>query len=559
MHHFSARWTKLAGLLIALALLGPILTGAVAAQDAGVKILHVHHSTYPDDFDPQKSSFTNEIDVLELAYEGLTRLDKDGNTIPGSAESWEFNADGTVVTFKLREGLKYSDGSPVTAENFRYAIERTCDPNTAGEYPSILFDVKGCAEFAGLFGDDPANPVEVDEAAFEAARTAVGARAIDDRTLEVTLNSPAAYFPTVAYTWVFYPVKQEIVEKDPDAWWQDPANHIGNGAYRITRIEEDQLIAFEPNENYYGEQPKLDGIEYVYQTDSSVALEAYRAGELDTLQVDPAQIPAIKDDPELANQFLQYPRASTTNMQFNLTKEPFTDKKVREAFSLAFDRKTYCEQIRNGDCVPTTTWVPAGIPGAVEGDFYGFDPEAAKRALAESSYGGPEGLPEIGYYYNSDDPQNTARYEWIAGQYRDILGIEITLEPTEGKALVALRKDLSTWPLVTHAGWIQDYPDPQNWLSLYWHSDGFAKDFGYTNEEFDKLVKQADAEQDQTKRLQLYEQAHRMLIDDIPGPFLYNQANVFLIKPYVTGYVTSPNDSEWPGERVSANLIDINR
>ena len=560
MHGLSARWAKLAGLLAVLALLVPLVTIRVAAQDAaGAKVLRVHHLVYPDDFDPQKSSFTNEIDILQLAYEGLTRLDKDGNTIPGAAESWEFNADGTVVTFTLREGLQYSDGSPVTAENYRYAIERTCDPNTAGEYPSILFDVKGCQEFVSLYGEDPENPLEVSDEDFEAARQAIGAKAVDDRTLEVTLNSAAAYFPTVAYTWVFYPVKQEIVEQDPDAWWQDSANHIGNGPYRITRIEEDQLIAFEPNENYWGEQPKLDGIEYIYQPESGVALEAYRAGDLDTMQVDPSQIPAIKDDPELGQQLLQYPQASTFNLQFNLTQEPWTDKKVREAFSLAFNRQEYCEQVRNGDCVGTTTWVPAGIPGALETEHFGFDPEAAKQALAESSYGGPEELPEISLYYNSDDAANTARAEYIAGMYRDNLEVEVTLEPTEGKALVDLRKDLSTWPHMTIAGWIQDYPDPQNWLSIYWSCQGFAVDFGYCNEEFDALVKQADAEPDATKRLQLYEQAHQLLIDDIPGPFLYNSASVFLVKPYVTGYVTSPNDSEWPGERVSAHLIDIER
>jgi oligopeptide transport system substrate-binding protein len=124
-------------------------TQAAVTTPTGERILRIHEYTYPDVFDPQKSSFSNEIAVLHMNYEGLTRLDKDLNTVPAAAESWEFNQDGTVVTFHLRAGLKYSDGTPLTAERFRYAVERTCDPKTAGEYQSILFDIVGCEEFAG--------------------------------------------------------------------------------------------------------------------------------------------------------------------------------------------------------------------------------------------------------------------------------------------------------------------------------------------------------------------------------------------------------------------------
>ncbi len=127
---------------------GATPTSAAVTTPTGEKILRIHEYTYPDVFDPQKSSFSNEIAVLHMNYEGLTRLDQNLNTVPAAAESWEFNQDGTVVTFHLRSGLKYSDGTPLTAERFRYAVERTCDPKTAGEYQSILFDIVGCQEFA---------------------------------------------------------------------------------------------------------------------------------------------------------------------------------------------------------------------------------------------------------------------------------------------------------------------------------------------------------------------------------------------------------------------------
>src|SRR3712207_1966494 len=166
MHRVPARWAKLAGLLVAFALMLPTVASGVLAQD-GDKILRVHQITYPDDIDPQKSSFTSEIAVLQLAYEGLTRLNEKQETVPAAAESWEYNEDASQLTFTLREGLQRSDGSPITAENFRYAVERTCSPRVLGEYNSILFDVTGCEDFAGLAGDDPEAPAEFTDEQYE--------------------------------------------------------------------------------------------------------------------------------------------------------------------------------------------------------------------------------------------------------------------------------------------------------------------------------------------------------------------------------------------------------
>ncbi len=547
-------------LIALLTVATPLATIArVAAQDdAEGKVLRVHQSTYPDDFDPQKSSFTNEIDILALAYEGLTRLNSNLETVPAAAESWEFNEDATEITFKLREGLQYSDGSELTAENFRYAIERNCSPRTLGEYQSLLFEIVGCAEFAGLAGDDPSAPAEFTDEEFEAARQKLGVRAPDERTLVIELNQPAPYYATVAGLWPFFPVKQEIVEEDPEAWWQEAENHIGNGPFTITGIDEEQQITFEANENYWDGPPILDGIEYVYQGESRVALEAYQAGDLDIVQLDPSLIPEVQEDPELSQDYLAYPVASTFNLSFNLTQEPFTDKKVREAFAYGFNREEYCEVIRNGDCSATLSWIPEGVPGSIETDKYAFDPEAARQALAESSYGGPEGLPEIKYYYNSDDTANTARAEYIAGMYRDVLGVEITLEPTEGTALVDLRKNTETYPQMTIGGWIQDYPDPQNWLSVYWKCDAtFAQRFGYCNEEFDELVQKGDTTLDPEERIPFYEEAGEILVDDVAGPFLYNSNNTVLVSDEVTGYTPTTLDAEWPGQFTSLLTLDI--
>ena len=190
-----------------------------------------------------------------------------------------------------RRDLKYSDGSPLTAENFRYAIERNCDPATAGEYQSILFEIVGCEEFAGLSADAEGNAREYTPEEHEAARTALGVRALDDLTLQIDLTNPAPYYHTLGSLWVTFPVKKEIVEADPDNWWKTPENHIGNGPFTVTGIAEDQEWTFAANDNYWQGRPMLDGIDYVYVDDAAVALEAYRAGDLDTVQLQATQMP----------------------------------------------------------------------------------------------------------------------------------------------------------------------------------------------------------------------------------------------------------------------------
>jgi oligopeptide transport system substrate-binding protein len=531
-------------------------TSATSAPgaDNGKKILHVHVTTYPETIDPQKMSTSNEIGIAQLIYEGLTRLDKDLKPAPAAAEKWSFNEKGDALTFTLHDGLKYSDGSPLTSANFSYAIERTCDPRTAGQYQAILFDIVGCEAYASTAVTDTAKLEEN-----RAKLLADGVQTPDDKTVVIKLTHPAPYFTYIATLWVFYPVKKELVEKGGDAWWQNPKNHIGNGPFKVTRLETDQVASFEANENYWAGKPKLDGFEYVYIKDTAVALQAYNSGQLDIVSFanDPTQIPTIKADPKLSKELLSYAGANTFSWGFNLKKEPFNDKKVREAIAYAFDRKTYCEQIRSGDCIPAYNWIPAGVAGSIDTKAYEFNPEKAKQALAESSYGGPDKLPEIKLSYNSDDPANTARMEWIASQLRDILGITAVLDPIEGTTINGLRKDNATYPqaCLFCNNWYQDYPDPQNWISVYWRSDAFAKRNGYKSEKLDELSKQADVELDETKRAELYKQANQVLLDDLPAPFVYHRANVYLVKPNVTGYNPTSADAEWPGERGSVMTI----
>jgi oligopeptide transport system substrate-binding protein len=563
MLHFRVIPRPLYAIAMLLMLLGaPLAAGRVAAREQGESTLRVQQQDYPESLDPQLSLDISINTVISANYEGLTRLDQDLNVVPAAAESWEINDDGAVLIFHLRESLTYSDGSPLTAERFADAVRRACDPNVPGDYQHILFDVVGCQEFATLLtGGDGGTPVPGDDlAAYEAAKASVGVQAIDERTLEIRLTHPAPYFLAIAGMPVFYPAKQELIAQGGENWSLDPVYQVGNGPFQVTRMEPELLVVFVANEHYWGGRPTLDRLEYVYVADSSVALEAYLTGDLDIASLDASLLPAVASDPRVSGQVVRVDGAATSLLAFNLSKAPFTDKKVREAFAYAFDRQTYCDLVRDGTCEPALSWIPPGIPGAIATDAYAFDPEKARRALADSAYGGPDQLPEITFAYWVEDPLAADRVEWIAGQYRDILGVTIEFQPLEGMALVAVASDLATFPQMTMDGWFQDYPDPQNWLSVFWTCrTGFAAAFGYCNPEFDTLVEQADRELDAAKRLTLYEAAGELLVADAPGVFVSHDIVPFLVKPEVTGYAPTPQDSGWPGQTASLLTVDITR
>ena len=270
----------LLSLLIGPLALGQTAPGTAAAQEAAdAKILRLPWWDFPETLDPQRSIWGDQLSVSGLDYEGLTRIDEEMNTVPGAAESWAFSEDGLVLTFTLRDNLTYADGSPLTAERFRYAVERTCDPETAAPLAIDLFAVAGCEAFA-------TGPTAVaDPAAYEAAQANLGARALDERMLELRLAQPAAYLPTVASTVIFSPVKQEDVEADPEGWWRNPASRVGNGPFHVVAVEPDRepaRIRFAANERYWGGRPKLDGIDYLYCPDSAhsnTEVDAYRRAE----------------------------------------------------------------------------------------------------------------------------------------------------------------------------------------------------------------------------------------------------------------------------------------
>jgi len=517
-------------------------------------VLRVNLNSYPDIIDPQKSSFVNEIAHLKLMYEGLTRLDEKLETVPAAAESWTYSADATQVTFKLRPGLVYSDGSVLNAKRYEYSILRNIDPATAGEYAAITDDIAGAAEWRG------ADTTALSEEELAALKAAVQVKALDGAgnacadyeqadcmTLQVGMSHPAPYFHTVMSLWVTYPAKEELISEGGDNWWNSSKYHVGNGPYVLKSLEPFVRGYFVPNPSYWRTAGTYN-IEYSYITDSAVSFEAYRNDELDIIPFGAEDLATIKADAQLSQELNIYPGSCTFAVMFHQLKEPFTDQKVREAFAEALDREGWVNDVLKGLGSPTLTWIPAGFPGYDGAENrWGYDPEGAKAALAASSYGSVDKLPPITATFG-DTPRNRTRWEYLVSKWKDVLGVDIALNPVEPTTFTALTKDVNTAPQMFILGWCADYPDPQNWLSVYWKTGAFGERIGYSNAEFDALVDEADATIDTAPRMDLYAQAQTLLTDGAPVAFMWNNVNYYLVKPWVMGFTKTPMDTAWSGD-----------
>jgi len=512
--------------------------------------------TYPDIIDPQKSSFAVEIAHLLMFYEGLTRLDEELNTVPAAAESWEYNADSTELTFKLRDCLSYSDGSLLNAERFRYSLMRNINPETAGEYAAITDEISGAPEWRG---GDAAAQATVEENIVTSHSDGSACTGYDDAEctiLTLKLSKPAPYFHTVMSLWVTFPAKEELITEGGETWWNEAKYHVGNGPFILESLEPQVSARMVPNPYYWGGQPSVN-LEYSYITDTAVSFEAYKNDEFDIIQFGEEDYGTIMADTVLSQEATIYPGSCTYAVMFHQLKEPFTDKAVREAFAYALDRDAWVTDILKGLGAPTLTWIPPGFPGYQEGETrLGYDPDKAMQTLTDAGYSvaggqliGPDGAPIEIVDTFADTPRNRTRNEWLVAKWKEVLGVNIELNPVEPTTYTALTKDVETAPQMFILGWCADYPDPQNWLSVYWKTGAFGERIGYSNPDLDALLDRADTEGDPEVRAELYAEAQDMLVAGSPGAFFWNNVNRYLVKPWVKGLAPTPLDSGgYPGQ-----------
>jgi len=511
-------------------------TGNTAAADPNGE-LNTNTGGEPDTIDPQKESFVNEVAQTMMVFEALMNFDpKTLRPIPGAAKDQpKVSADGLSYTYTLRDGLKYSDGSPLATKDFAYAFTRLCDPNTAGEYAFTGYVIVGCEDYNNL------DPKKATPAELAAAKAKLGITT-DATTITFKLTEQAPYFNSIAALWVGVPSRESDVTKGGDKW-TEPATFIGNGPFKLTEWKHNEKMVYERNDNYRGPVTKLKKWTKVMINEGAVAFAAYRNNELDAVGVAAEDLRTVDSDADLKAQLRDVPGSCTFYYGFNNKRAPFTDAKVRLAFAQAFDRAAFITDVQKVG-VAAESFIPPGLPGYDKDDHaQKFDPAAAKANLAASSFAGKPELQGIKFTYSASARAKT-RIEWAQQQWKTNLGIDVTPDPVDRTTFSQLVKKAETTPLLFSLGWCADYPDQQDWLTTVFISNSTVTRTGYKNDQFDAAVKSGDKEPDPAKRDKFYQDASRLLSKDAPVAFLYYSATKYLLKPYVKGVVDTALDFE---------------
>ncbi len=516
---------------------------AVSNVDPNANIT-INMGSEPDTIDPQKSSFVGEIGQAAMVFEGLMTFDsKTTAPIPAAAAAQpKWDAAAKTYTYTLRDGLKYSDGAPLTAKNFEYSFLRGCDPTQAGDYAFVLYVVVGCEEW-NTMDTKTATPAELD-----AAKAKVGIKATDDKTIVFTLKEAASYFVPISALWIGWPVRESDVKKGGDTW-TEPATYIGNGPLKLTEWKHNEKMVYERNDNWRKGKVQFKTLTKVMINESAVAFAAYRNNELDMAAVAAPDLRTVESDPELKSQVVDTPGSCTFYYGFNVRRPPFDDPNIRMAFAKSFDRQAFITDVQKiGKAAVSGGFIPPGFPGYDESDtVQKFDVAAAKDLLAKGSDASKAGLTDLKYTY-AQSAVNQTRAEWVQAQWKTNLGVNVTLDPVQSTAYSALFKKGKDSPQLFLLGWCADFPDPQNWHSTVWATGGVsAARTGYSSAQFDKLTGDADKEPDATKRADLYKQAGQLLSKDAAAAWIWYDAGKRVQKPWIKGIIDNPIDYGIPG------------
>ncbi len=504
----------------------------------------------PATIDPNRSAFAQEITVVKSLFTGLLGFNQDLSVRALAAEAVPsvgnggISADGLTYTFKLRKEVTWSDGQPVKAKDYVYSIKRMLNPDLAADYASFYYSIVGAEDYNSATKADAATKASLADK--------VGVRAVDDYTLEVKLRAPEPTFTPKMALWPVYPVRQDIIEKFGDKWIE-AGNLVGNGPFVLKEWVHQDHITLEANPKYWGKKPGLQTIVLKLLADENAALLAYKNGEMDLVAVPAGNEKAILADPVLSKDVLRFSELTVFAFQYNVTQPPFDNKLVRQAIATALDRDAFVDKVRNGVGKPALSWIPPGMPGydANLGSQYKLDAAKAKKLLADAGYPNGTGLPTVTFSY-SDTTGNRTIAQFLQGQMKDNLGIDIKLDPQESKAFRQfLTGNKHQWALL---GWGADYPDPENFLPGLFGTGAGNNHTLYSNPEFDKLSRQATTELDEAKRLQLWAQAHKMVIDDAAIATIYYRERFWLKKATVLGLKTTSMDGGTPGDFFYADI-----
>lgn len=477
-------------------------TGQSGTADG--KQLAVQIGPDPETIDPALNSTVDGANMIITAFEGLLSTDEDGKIIPGQAESYDTSEDGLTWTFHLRDGLKWSDGSDLTANDFVYSWKRMCDPNTAAPYAeTVLGMVKGY---------DKAIEGDIDSLAVSAP---------DDKTFVVELETPCTYFDSLAAFPSLYPVQEKTVSANPEGWATEPSTYISNGAFKITEWVPGSHIIMSKNENYWNaSKVKLDSIKFALMEDSNAAYSAYSNGELLLVKDVPTEeIPSLqgRDD------FKVEPIIGTYYLSLNLNKEPFNDQKVRQALSLAIDRDYVANTLMQGTYSPAYNLIGPGWTDTDGSEFqananggkpyisedYEANLAEAKKLLEEAGYKDGKGLPAITYSTNDTGYHKTVA-EYLQQAWQE-LGITVNVDIVEWSSFTPQRRNGDYES--ARNGWVGDYTDASNMLDLFFSTNG-NNDGKFNNKDYDEQMTISRTTTDPEERSAALHKAEDILMEE---------------------------------------------
>ncbi len=478
-------------------------------------VLSGGESTNPREYDPATTHGSGD----KLLYSGLVAFDPYLNLTPDIAETWDVNTDGTIYTFHLREDVKFHDGRTVTANDFVYSWERALSPALRSDTAlTYLGDIVGASKM--ITGQ---------------AEHVSGIQALDDHTLQVTIDAPKPYFLLKLTYPTAFVVDQSSVESGQE-WFRTPN---GTGPFKLTEWRRFEQIVYEANPDFYLGMPSIPSV--IVQLYSGVGVRLYEVGEIDMTGIGYYSADRFLDPTEpLHSDLLTGVNLCTSYVVFDVTQPPFDDVKVRQAFTMAFDRQKYIDVVLNGRSLPAIGVFPPGLPGFNIGlNGLPYDPDRARQLLAESKY--RDDIPPIVYTDAGIGSYVGADVAAITQMWQQVLGVEITVENLEPNFYYDRIYD-GQHGQVFNGGWCADYPDPENFADVLFHGDSLQNNGGYANPELDALLEDARVEQDVTKRIEMYQQAEQIIVEDAPVLFTTHSLSYILVKPYVKGYVFTPVD-----------------
>jgi oligopeptide transport system substrate-binding protein len=501
-----------AALLNGMVYESPVVNGVNRSQ---ALFLSGGESTNPRDYDPA----TEHDSGNKLVFSGLVSLNTSLNPVPELAESWDISTDGTVYTFHLRTDAKFHDGRLVVAQDVIYSWERAADPATQSDTVlTYLGDIVGVAEMHAGTADHIS-----------------GLKALDDHTLQVTIDAAKPYFLFKLTMPVAFVLDKKNVESGSE-WYRTPN---GTGPYKLTRWDSFQLMVYDANQDFYLGPPSIPQI--VVELYSGIDIRLYESGEIDMAGVSSSDVARVLDPADPLHAAL-YSGVSlcTDYVVFDVTKPPFDDVKVRQAFTMAFDRQKYIDVINNGVGILAKGPYPPALPG-YNLDLQGlpYDPGQARQLLAESKYGGPQGLPPIIFTDAGIGNTAGASAAAMAQMWQQNLGVTITIENLDPDKYYDLLNSGQHGQLFS-GGWCADYPDPENFADVLFHGGAEQNTGHYSNPALDAILDQARTEKDVTKRIQLYQQAEEIIVQDAPALFIMHGVSYELVRPDVKGFVLTP-------------------